>query len=371
MSSVTVVVGGQFGSEAKGHVTEQIVRASLDIPGMLPMVVRVAGPNAGHTCHDNKGRRFAFRQLPVGIVLEPQEGGTRVTSVIAAGSEIDPDVLLDEIARVKEAGHQIVARLAIDYNATLIQPHHRNQETNGHLTDRLGSTGKGIGAARADRIWRKARRLIDDPKLVRTLTDLGARVMDTRELIEFTLSRVDTSIVVEGTQGYGLGFHTQYYPKSTSSDCRAIDFLAMAGISPWHPDLAGVAVAVVCREYPIRVAGNSGPLKDETTWEELGLPEERTTVTQKVRRVGGWDASLVNQAVMANGGGLSGNSDRVGIALTMVDQKFPYVAGLDTLLTLPVEQQNEILEHIKQVEEDAGAKVHLITTGPRTAVWMR
>jgi adenylosuccinate synthase len=98
----------------------------------------------------------------------------------------------------------------------------------------------------------------------------------------------------------------------------------------------------------------------------LGLPEERTTVTKKVRRVGGWDADLVAAAVAANGGFRS-----VRLALTMLDQKFPEVERLiskDALFSKHAPE--EITHFIKQVEVDAGAPVKMVTTSPRTAVWL-
>src|SRR5690606_242933 len=65
-------------------------------------------------------------------------------------------------------------------------------------------------------------------------------------------------------------------------------------------------VLLVARTYPIRVAGNSGPLKNELTWEELSRwigkqVVERTTVTNKIRRIGEWDEGLIDRAVTLNG----------------------------------------------------------------------
>ena len=60
-------------------------------------------------------------------------------------------------------------------------------------------------------------------------------------------------------------------------------------------------VWLVARVHPIRIAGNSGPLFGEQTWEQVGVPAEYTTVTKKERRVGRWDADLVREAIEANG----------------------------------------------------------------------
>jgi adenylosuccinate synthase len=369
VSNLFVVVGGQYGSEAKGHVTAKFVQKCLDEGSTAVINVRVAGPNAGHTVYDAKGNKFAFRQVPVGAVL-----GDNVLSVIAAGSEVEPEVLFKEIAELKAAGHYV--RLYVDQNATLIEEHHKEAEADAELVKRIGSTGKGIGAARQARLARTARRVQDDQFLVHRLESLGAFVVDTKVFLRRWLQEEKLAVIVEGTQGFGLGLHTESYPQVTSSDCTAVDFLAMAGISPWAPGITKVMTVVVCRVYPIRVAGNSGPMQGETTWEALGLPEERTTVTQKVRRVGQWDARLVREAVLANGGG--DWDDSVVVALTMADQKVPEFANFEHCEPGTCTGHPEIPEGsfeklnalCRQVQEDAGAPVVLVTTGPATGVWV-
>jgi adenylosuccinate synthase len=167
---------------------------------------------------------------------------------------------------------------------------------------------------------------------------------------------------VEAAQGFGLGLHAGYYPYCTSGDCTAMDALAMAGISPWDVAITEpVEVWLVLRMFPIRVAGNSGPLKQETTWAELGLPQEQTTVTQKIRRVGLWDASLAREAIRANGGG------RVQLALTMLDQKHPEVGGKTTAKGLSVEAWRTI----DQLQTSIGMPFSLIGTGPRSMIDLR
>jgi adenylosuccinate synthase len=96
----------------------------------------------------------------------------------------------------------------------------------------------------------------------------------------------------------------------------------MAGISPWDSAVTEFEVWVVFRTRPIRVAGPSGPLPGETTWDALGLQPEYTTVTGNLRRVGAWDAERAAAAVRDNGG-----APVVRLAFTMLDQAFPEVAG--------------------------------------------
>jgi adenylosuccinate synthase len=119
---------------------------------------------------------------------------------------------------------------------------------------------------------------------------------------------------------------------------------------------------VTARTYPIRVAGNSGPLESETSWQELGLEAERTTVTQKIRRVGHFDASLVKEAVIANGG-----SPTVKIALTMFDYIFPELKDQTGIDILSDEQYN----YITSIENQVDARVALVGTGPSTMAWVK
>lgn len=351
MGKVSVVVGGQFGSEAKGHVAAYLSKRALDSI-QPPVCVRVGGPNAGHTGYDQDGNKWVFRQIPIGAAIDP-----RCEAVIAAGSEIDLPVLEDEMAQLEKAGKSVEGRLFIDGQCTMIEDKHKEEEGNygGHLTQRLGSTGKGIGAARADRVWRKARIWESyDPSAARTAA-----------LIRHRLGH-GTDVIVEAAQGFGLGLHIGFYPYCTSADGRAIDALADAGISPWAPWVDDVEVWVVLRTFPIRVAGNSGPLSNEISWEELAnrtggyVQPEKTTVTQKVRRVGEWDPTLAAWAVESNGG------SNCNVALMFFDYEFPELAGAtkwEEICSYP-----GALELLLKRQQEIGAPIRLVGTGPSTMV---
>lgn len=365
MTNIEVVVGTQYGSEGKGAIAAHITRR-LSWQNDRSLAIRVAGPNAGHTAYDDQGREWKLRSIPVAAVVNPH-----CHLHIAAGSEIDLGVTMDEIAALEMAGIAVVGRLTVHPSATVIQRRHLDQEQMAGLVQRVGSTGKGIGAARADRIMRKA---MTFDQITQEMDKEGqqfwreglwyARTAPKESAssgIALTVWDSYDRILVEGTQGYGLGLHTRFYPQVTSSDCRAVDFLAMAGVSPWHTR-ANVHVHLVTRVYPIRVAGNSGPMKDETTWHNLGLPPERTTVTNKVRRVGEWDEELVAEAILANGGG--DFNPQVTMALTMLDQLRPEVTGATDYDKLSVEAKL----HIEKLEAQMGTHINLVGTGPQTVV---
>ena len=277
---IDVIVGAQFGSEAKGAVA-----CALAQQHEYDLLVRVAGPNAGHTGYDAKDRKWAMRQIPVACIWNLD-----ATIYLGPGSEIDIDVLREEVALLDVAGFEVSSRLFISPQATILLPEHRFREQTMQMHETMGSTGKGVGAARAERIMRKgpiAGNMADDgvlPGMVGYLNTNQGRVM------------------IEGTQGFGLGLHAGYYPHCTSSDCRAIDFLAMADVNLNNE----ICAYVVARTFPIRVAGPSGELPFEVTWEQLHaesggyIQPERTTVTQKIRRVARFDPILVNRALAAN-----------------------------------------------------------------------
>jgi adenylosuccinate synthase len=149
--------------------------------------------------------------------------------------------------------------------------------------------------------------------------------------------------------------HGGYYPKATSRDTTAASFVGEAGLSPRDVD----EITLVLRCHPIRVAGDSGPLKGETTWAEIAkaaaLPEdycELTTATQKVRRVGAFDPGLVRRAIDANN------------PTCIVLNHFDYVdSGVRNRLF-----NVRALDFLKTVESAIGRRIDLVGTSPARLV---
>jgi adenylosuccinate synthase len=280
--AVSVVVGGQFGSEGKGKVAHWLA-ARRD----ARVAVRVGGPNSGHTAVADDGRTWVLRQLPTPIVHRG------VAGVIASGAYLDLPVLLDEIAAVGATPD----RLRIDGFAVIIDDEHKRLEAES-LTRRISSTGSGTGEALANRVRR-----VEGLRFASDVAALAPFLADTVVEMRAALQHGER-IVVEGTQGFGLSLlHGRSYPYATSRDTTAAGALSEAGLSPLDVN----EIVLVLRAHPIRVGGNSGPLPNETTWEELSQRLgsgttllERTTVTRKVRRVADFDASVVRRAIAAN-----------------------------------------------------------------------
>lgn len=280
---VSVIVGGQFGSEGKGKVA---LRTAIDRKARA--VVRVGGTNSGHTAFDESGKRWALRQLPVSV-LAPN-----AIAVLPPGALIDPAIFLEEVAQL-ELGPE---RVFVSPFASVITGEDKAAEQQAGLTKTIGSTGSGTGAALLRRIGR-----MNDSVLARECVLLQPFLHETDVFLGKLLAERER-VVIEGSQGFGLSLlHGGYYPKATSRDTTAAGFLSETGLSPFEVD----DIALVIRSFPIRVAGDSGKLTGETSWSEIarnsGLPSdyhELTTATKKVRRVGRFDAELVRRAIAAN-----------------------------------------------------------------------
>lgn len=320
---VTIVIGGQFGSEAKGKVIAFLADE-------FDMAVRTGSPNAGHTVFKD-GEIYRLQQIPATFVNK------KCVLYIGAGALINPDILR------KEAEHtNTKERLFIDPQAGIIEEKHLLQE--GELVQKIGSTGKGCGAALADRIWRKDFKLAKD-----VLKDFQMA-----NVVEILNQGIDEgkNVLVEGTQGFGLSLYHGIYPFVTSRDTNASNFLAEAGISP----LLASEIILVIRTYPIRVAGNSGPLPNEITWKELSSRigkevEETTTVTKKIRRVAEFDIEIVKKAISVN--------RPTQISLQFLNYLYPQDENKNSWESL----SNEAKTYIENLEHDLEVPITLIGTG--------
>jgi len=322
---VTVIVGGQFGSEGKGKVAH-----ALALRQSATVAVRVGGPNSGHTVIDPSGSPIILRQLPTAAILPG------VTCVLGAGSYVDPDLLLREIGRIGLRPD----RLKIDPNAAVITAREKEEEASTTLRRDIGSTLSGTGAAVGRRVARvRSLRLAKDEPLLKAF--LG----DACHLLRNTLDHGER-VIVEGTQGFGLSLlHSPNFPFVTSRDTTAAGFIAEAGLSPMDVD----SIVLVIRTFPIRVSGNSGPLPNEIDWEtvqaqSLSLTKivERTSVTRAIRRVGRFDAEIVRRAIVVNRPNLIAlnHLDYIDAAVSERNEMTPkaaaFVADVESRLDAPI-----------------------------------
>ncbi|PSO20343.1 adenylosuccinate synthetase [Bradyrhizobium sp. MOS003] len=332
---ISVVVGGQFGSEGKGKVALAIAREEN-----AAAVVRVGCTNSGHTAIDGKGRSWALRQLPAAI-LAPG-----VVAVLPAGAIVDPEIFLREVDALGLGADRVI----VDPCASIISEDDRSAERSSGLIGEIGSTGSGTGAALVRRIMRQ-----NDTQLAGAVDRLRPFVRDSTAFMRAALDR-GRWIVIEGSQGFGLSLlHGGYYPHATSRDTTAGTFVGEAGLSP----LDVKDVTLVLRSFPIRVAGNSGKLPNETTWDAIaqsaGLPagyHELTTATKKVRRVGHFEATIVKRAMAIN--------RPTRIILNHFDYVDPGVRDGQI--------NASALSFLKKVEDGINCRVDFVGTGPATLI---
>jgi adenylosuccinate synthase len=364
MSGVCALVGGQFGSEGKGLIAGHIAKNYTHH-------VRVGAANAGHTVytmrdHDdgagavitNIPEKHVMQQIPCAAYANPS-----AHLYIGPGAQISPDIFRAELYRLdawREGRGLKRRRVVVDPRAHVITLEHIEREQRSGLAERIGSTStiakEGIGAAQAARVMRE-----DGCVMAEDWFDV-----DRNDLVQIEpvppLINVYPSVLLEGTQGTGLSLTTGPFPYTTSRNTTAAGLCADAGMAPNRL----TRVILVCRSYPIRVAGNSGPFYEgsqEIAWSDIGVdPEnERTTVTKLVRRVATFSVEQVAEAAMVNGA--------TEIALTFADYLDPEIAGQSgERVEAP---QGKVHSLVREIEEATGLVVRYIGTGPHSVLHIR
>lgn len=330
--SVTVIFGGQFGSEGKGKTAHYFAKTEE-----ADYCVRVGGPNSGHTVYRD-GEKYIFRMLPTGIIED------HVTAVLPAGSYIDLSVLREEmrLAGVSED------RVLIDENAVIISDDFIAAERQADLRRNIGSTESGTGAAVMARISRKKNVKL----LAKDFCEL--RTCDTKKILRGACD-AGKKVIAEGTQGFGLSLlHAREYPYVTSRDTSAAAILSECGLSPFDVE----NIVMVIRAFPIRVSGESGNLPNEIDWnilrDELGKTEdmtEYTSCTDRVRRVARFDAEVVTRSIICNRPNI--------IVLNHLDYVDDHVHDLPVI-------SGKCEEFISAVEAQIGQEVSYFGTGVNT-----
>ena len=331
-----VVVGSQWGDEGKGKVTDYLAQQA-------DLVVRYSGGNnAGHTIVYD-GKKFALRLIPSGIF-------TTGEVVMGNGMVINPKALLEEIKYLNDAGIK-TDKMHISDRAHIILPYHIEID---HLEEELrgdaaiGTTGRGIGPTYVDKYDRVGIRMgefineeLFNKKLHQVVAfkkklypnlqaDADAIFEEYKEyakvlapMVEDTGAFLDEcfqagkKVLFEGAQGTMLDIDYGTYPFVTSSNPGANGACSGASVGPlYFSDVVGIVKA-----YTTRVGAGAFPteLHNELGDQIREAGHEYGTVTKRPRRVGWFDAVVVNQSRRM--------SSLTGISLMLLD----VLTGIDTL----------------------------------------
>jgi adenylosuccinate synthase len=321
----TCVIGLLWGDEGKGKIID-LFAADAD------WVVRYAGGhNAGHTLVRD-GQRLVLHLVPSAILRRG------VRNVIGNGVVVDPFHLRDEIAGLRARGVEVElgGNLLVAEGAHLILPVHKALDRLAEQqrgAAKIGTTGRGIGPAYADRASRSGVRVgdllrparleaglsrlcaeknallrafdapeIDAGSLREELLALGEElrpgIADTGLLLRAAAGRGER-ILCEGAQGVLLDVDHGTYPFVTSSSASTGGIAGGTGLPP----AALGRVSGVVKAYATRVG--AGPFPTELDGDlahrlrEAG--REYGSTTGRPRRVGWFDSIAVRYAAEVAG----------------------------------------------------------------------
>lgn len=336
-----VIIGAQWGDEGKGKATD-LLGSRIDY-----VVKFNGGNNAGHTVVVGD-EKYALHLLPSGI-LTPG-----VVPVISNGVVIDIEVLFNELTALKSRGVD-VSRLRVSSNAHVITQYHRTLDkvTERFLGKRqIGTTGRGIGPAYADKINRVGIRIQDlfDENILRQKVEgalhqknhllvkiYNRRAIQVDEIVEDLLSYAERlrpmvtdtalelhraleagkTVLFEGGQATMLDVDHGTYPFVTSSNSTSGGAATGSGIAPNRID----RVIGIVKAYTTRVGAGPFPteLFDESGEFLRSKGFEFGTTTGRPRRTGWYDAPIARYSARING------------VTDYVMTKLDVLTGLDTI----------------------------------------
>jgi adenylosuccinate synthase len=301
------VVGGQYGSEGKGKIAGHLARKyNVDYS------ICSFSSQAGHTFYDNDGSKWMVQQVPMAVC------NPNTKLLISQGAIIDLGILHREISQFGLSPD----RLRIHPKAIVIQQ--RNKDYECEMLSgpkRIASTCKGNGAAMSDFVLRQ-----DNVITMDMVEEFHDYLADTRAIINKSLDN-GARCMAECAQGFSLDIYQGFYPYVTSRGCSVAAELARIGVAPQQVG----NVYGVYRTFPIRVgnieddkgeqlgfSGNGFDDQTEVTWGDITKESksdkpilERTTVTDRIRRVFTWSKKQFGLSVRVLG--------VTHLALTFVD----------------------------------------------------
>ena len=388
------VIGLQFGDEGKGKIVDYLS------PRFNIIARYCGGSNAGHTVIHN-GKDYKLHLVPSGV-LQGKIG------VLGNGMVIDPITLRDEVSFLRDEGFK--TEIFISSKAHVVTPLHREMDAIEERKRNIGTTKRGIGPAYETKVKRVGIRVADlldrdlvfkKLTLISMLWDLKREEKELKKMavelhsigLEFKEQITDTemyllnamdsgkSVLFEGAQGFMLDIDFGTYPYVTSSHTSALGISPGLGIPFRRIDrILGVA-----KVYTTRVG--EGPFPTELHGEFADMLREKGkeygATTGRPRRVGWLDLPMLRYATRIN--------DVDEIALTKADvlSELPQVSvAMEYLcdgriypypppyverckvkyITMPGWknlEDNSFRNYVELIEKNTGAKVTIISYGPK------
>ena len=327
-----VVIGTQWGDEGKGKVVDWLTDHAQ-------AVVRFqGGHNAGHTLIIGD-KKTILRLIPSGIMHK------NVICYIGNGVVLSPEALFKEIGELEAAGLDVQSRLKISEATTLILPYHvaidhAREKKRG--SDKIGTTGRGIGPAYEDKVARRALRVqdffypeqfaaklrenldyhnfaltqyykVDALDFNRVLDEamsyaerIKPMVVDVSSAL-YAAEQAGQNLLFEGAQGTLLDIDHGTYPFVTSSNCVAGNAAAGSGVGPGSLHyILGITKAYCTRvgagPFPSELYDHENPNKQDPVGIRLAeVGKEFGSVTGRPRRTGWLDAAALKRSIQING----------------------------------------------------------------------
>jgi len=329
-----IILGAQWGDEGKGKLVD-VVAADSDL------VIRYqGGANAGHTVYIND-KKYVLHLLPSGI-LTPG-----IKCILGNGMVIDPDAFFEELDFLDNNNINYKDRIYISDRAHLIFPYHKllDQQSEKKLdTNKIGTTGRGIGPAYVDKFNRKGIRLAElinenvlETRLKKNVDYYNKILVEQyhqkpiqfEEILKSTKNiannikpyvaessklvydswKSNKSLLLEGAQGSLLDIDFGTYPFVTSSNPISGGAACGSGLPP----TAINEVIGVMKAYITRVGEGPFPTEEISNIGENLRKEgnEYGATTGRPRRCGWFDTVAAQYSVRING--------LTSIALTKLD----------------------------------------------------
>lgn len=332
--SSALILGAQWGDEGKGKVVDLLTENS-------DVVVRFSGGhNAGHTVVI-KGKKHVLHLVPSGMMHDGK------LNIIGNGVVVEPQALIKEIEDLAAVGVSCDGRLFLSKRAHLIMPYHIMFDKQSEIkkgSNKIGTTGRGIGPSYADKAARVGLRVGDlydeeflKEKIFQNVTEMneiaakiyGLDALDPQVVFEEYKKYgeilkpyvAETSYMVnkfydegkkmmlEGAQGALLDVDHGTYPFVTSSSSTSGGASTGTGLSPRK---IGNIIGVM-KAYTTRVGSGPFPteLEDADGQRLRDVGHEYGATTGRPRRCGWLDLVAGKYTVMING--------ITHIALTKID----------------------------------------------------